>query len=109
MLEIKRYFDQSITIEFYINMDREVHVVYNTKDYLFNEFWHKIPDAKDICYLIYEQFHYQFPRLFKGLQSPDLDWMGVFLEIVNFHLGKKDRILDVFIRQSGDVELNLEM
>jgi hypothetical protein len=101
--------ERSITIEFYLAGDKNLYLIYNKKKYSFNEFWNRISDAENICMYILEQFKYQFPEKYRKAEMHSDDWKETFIKVINNHMRIKDKKLDVFIRNSGDVIFNLEL
>ena len=100
--------DRTTTIEFYVDNDKELHVIYNTREYIFSDFWQKAPDAKKICTIIHEEFKKQFPEKYSSVTQPHKNWVENLIRIINKHLSIYDNILDVFIRHNGEVTFRLE-
>jgi hypothetical protein len=101
-------FGKTITLEFYIDYDRVLHVVYNLKNYTFLRFWNEVADADELCRIIYNQFENEFPHLFKKQKKRSKDWKETFIRFINNHLREYDKVMDVVIKSSGDVTITLE-
>jgi len=106
--KFKRNFRKTITIEFYLSSDKKLLVIYNGHHISFASFWQDVPEAEDICYRIYEEFSFQFPDRFHSSNANSKEWMETFLKFINNHLSEYDNIIDVFIRTSGKIQINLE-
>ena len=101
-------FDRAITLEFYVNSDKELCVEYNTKKYLFSDFWQNVQDSKQICRLMYDAFRKKHPDKFEAASSGAKNWEEIFVKIINNHFRKYDKFYDVFIRTNGEVKFMLE-
>ena len=99
---------RTITIEFFVDFDKRIHVIHNTSKYTFSEFWSKVEHAEKICRLIYEEFKKQFPKKFKKSNSMSHDWKETVIKLINNHLGEYNHILDVMVKSNGSVQINLE-
>ena len=104
----KPTFDRTITIEFYIDSDKSLKLIYNNERLPFTKFWKETEGARDTCRYIFEEFKRQFPRKFTDADIRSKDWEETFLKIINNHLGLYDTIMDVFIRTNGEVIFKLE-
>lgn len=101
-------YKRSITLEFYIDEEKELCVEYNTTKYKFSDFWNNVEDARDICQKVYFAFKKQYPEHFDKARENSKGWEEAFLKIVNNHLRTYDKKIDVFIRSNGDIVFNLE-
>lgn len=108
MEEITPLFKETITIEFYIDDNKKIHVIYNTREMSISKFWKEGQDASKICKHIVNEFKIQFPEKYKSAGLGSKDWREIFLKIINNHLSVLDNVLDVFIRRSGEVVFKLE-
>lgn len=108
MEEKEPLFKETITIEFYVDDNKKLRVIYNTRNMSFSNFWQNGQDSKNICMHIINEFKKLHPEKYKTAEVGSKDWMEVFLKIVNNHLAVLDNILDVFIRRSGEVVFKLE-
>ena len=100
--------ERTTTMEFHVDDDKILHVIYNIKDYIFTDFWQKAPDAEKVCQLIYEEFQKQHPDKFKMDTQPHKNWVENLIRIINKHLNIYDSIMDIFIRHNGEVTFKLE-
>ena len=98
----------TITLEFYIDDNKQLNVVFNKREYIFSEFWKNVHDAEKICIHVYNEFKKQYPEKFKTASQFSDDWLKTFLQIINNHLNLLDKILDVFIRSNGEITFHLE-
>jgi hypothetical protein len=102
------FFGKTITIEFYVDYERILHVIYNLKNYSFIRFWNEVQDADELCRIIYEQFEHEYPFQFKKQKKGSKDWKETFIRFINSYLMEYDKIMDVVIKSSGDVQVKLE-
>ncbi len=101
-------FGKTITLEFYIDNNKKLHTIYNRIDYIFQEFWSKVDNADYICQIIYLEFERQFQEKFKTASINSRDWKETLLKFINTHLHDNDKILDIVIRNSGEISISLE-
>ena len=101
-------FDKSITMEFYINDDKELYVEYNAKSYKFSDFWQNVNISHEVCNVIYTEFKKQYPDKFRFANLGSKNWEETFLKVINNHLREYNKIIDVFIRRNGEVTFKLE-
>lgn len=99
---------KTFTLEFFIDDDRKLRVVYNSVEYEFTDFWKRVDEADDICMVLAREFRRIHPGRMKGMDLKTRDWREALIMFINSHLSEKDRILDVMLRSSGEITVRLE-
>ncbi len=98
----------SITLEFYTDPEKNMHVIYNTRDTLLSRFWNTGEEGERLFKIIHDEFKIQYPSMFKKAAVQSRGWQETFIKILNNHLREKDNRLDIIIKTSGDIIFNLE-
>jgi hypothetical protein len=101
-------FSRAITMEFYLDENRKLHVVYNGQDFMFQNFWKSVARAEEICEKVLNAIQFQYPAWYEDAASSSNDWKEIFIKIINSHLVEYDTTIDVFIRSNGSITINPE-
>ncbi len=96
-------------MEFYVDDVKNLRVTYNNVDYSFSDFWSRVQDAREICYTMYNELSLTYPDRVKSASIGADDWLETLLRFINNHLREYNSILDVIIRTSRDITINMEI